>query len=799
MSHTQNLVNMEGLLLWDNSAYGEKLAAVLKKKLVSDKAGLDLIKGQLYRYTHLIVLCELNWSITDETVSRLDFAGIQTVKALRSENEMDLPVMFLSYVDLATIVSDLDREIILTIGHDLLQLPASPEDINFAITKAFGEGKRLKKLSPMEASDIKNFYCSKEGALEHLLHSLDQYRVVTVTQENKKKIESELEQAILKIHTLFSADPSQKLMEWQCMSEDILKADMNKLIDKIVKIAEGLQHRYDDGVHVGPGLHVRAGYPWTVIFLDDEIDHNHKIIKALLRRGVRVLCSDNAHDAKKHFIESMTSSQRPMVVIADYRLTEVCGMVRKHQKVQGYQFLKEIAGTDHLIRLVAFSNMKRKFLMSSFHHFNIRTVIKSKKDYLTDDQIEIFCNEIIALAEENYEAETLMPSGTSPSQQILFDAYKMYRMHPAYEEMERQTSFTAKDICDFLQEQIDTGQELEIGPIAHIKSPLVKFRKNEQSYFRRLQDYLVARRIALWLYAINKTIRGPGWDSKETIRQIAELLAGKKYAPESDFYRGIMNTNLGLTLEDFPFNIMVEERYFLHYEMGLGILRDVKIILPALAKCAGYFKDFIHQTPLVKNEIAAQKGKLGFVYKGQKNNSNNRREIAFSPEGLPHIKTPGEFKETYWVLLQLVRADTKAKEMLAKTVTSICEALRKALEKNPGPYLYALCQYFNAINAPYTAAKNKEAKHGQPEFEKLFKIIAEGKDLKDGDFPNYLRPLYSCAFMASIDLRDQNLPMTEDNKKYFFERILFHQRYEHYDPMIVLSSDEPRKKKVIDY
>ncbi|MGY3214485.1 hypothetical protein [Mucilaginibacter sp. HD30] len=791
---------IKGLLLWDNTDYGEKLATALNAELICDADQLNAIKDNFHQYSHIVVFCELNWSLSGDTVTSLDFSGIKMIQALRSEKEMDLPVMFLSYFDVARIVSSPDREIVLAVGHDLLQLPAAPAIIESAVVDAFRDGRRLKKLSPMELSDIKSFYCDKEGALEHLLHALDKYRVVTLTEANKKMVESELEQAIVKIHAMFSADPSRKLMEWKLKSEDIMTKNMGELIDSIAETAEGLldQNRTEEGSSPRSGR-AATDYPWTVIFLDDEIDAGHKIIQQLSGRGIRVLCSANAKDAMRDFLESMTSSQKPMVVIADYRLSEPFGTVTRHQKIQGYQFLKEIAATDHLVRLVAFSNMKRKFLMNSFLHFNVRTVIKSKKDYLTDDQIELFCDEIIELAEENYEAASLLPTGTSPSQTILFDAYKLYRKHKAYEEMERQTAFTAKDICDYLQEQIDAGQELEIEPINHVRSPLIKFKKNEDAYFRRFQDYMVARRVALWLYAVNKTPRGPGWDSGETIRQIAELLAGKKYTPESEFYRGITNTNLGLKLEDFPFNITIEERYFLHYEMGLGIIRDVRAILPAITRCAALLKELIISTPLLFDQIAAQGFKLGFIYKGKKNNDNNRQEIIFSHDGLPDIKTPGGLKETYWVLLQLVKSDKKVKELLAKTVTRVTEELRKALLKNPGPYLYALCQYFNSVNAPHTAAKNKEAKHSQPEFEALFKLIASGKEIHERDLPPPLRPLYSSAFMAYIDLLDRRLAMNEDNKKLFFERVLFHQRHERSDPMIVLSSGEPKKKKVMDY
>ena len=117
----------------------------------------------------------------------------------------------------------------------------------------------------------------------------------------------------------------------------------------------------------------------------------------------------------------------------------------------------------------------------------------------------------------------------------------------------------------------------------------------------------MARRIALWLYASNKRGLAVSIDS----RKIAEILTDQKYP--TDAYRQILSTNLGLSLDDFPKNITIEERRWLHYEMQLNIFRDIILINPVFNKIEKIYKNFIVSDETLKDSI--KKSKLSLIYK----------------------------------------------------------------------------------------------------------------------------------------------------------------------------------------
>jgi DNA-binding response OmpR family regulator len=129
-------------------------------------------KSHVENYDCIIVLCELDWSTDNEKVQRHQLSGIELVKKLRRENNCITPVLFVSFLSIESILNS-DREILTSIGHDFLQLPATPNDFRTAILNQFGENGSIRKLSEMELTDIRSFYCSKEGILIHELHQLN--------------------------------------------------------------------------------------------------------------------------------------------------------------------------------------------------------------------------------------------------------------------------------------------------------------------------------------------------------------------------------------------------------------------------------------------------------------------------------------------------------------------------------------------------------------------------------------------------------------------------------------------------
>lgn len=677
---------MQQLLLWNKTKYAATLASAFgSDNVIACHADFVAITEQLAKYGSLIVLCELEWFGNVTATNRQHLQGIEIVKELRRKYDLKIPVLFVSFHSLADIFNA-EREILTAIGHDFYQLPALPGDFRTFISKEFGDNGTTRKLSVMELNDIKSFYCSKEGILSHELHYLNHFLDFNITSDNHDSTYDELQSSIRKIHDLFLADATIALVSFQATFPELKKENISEAINHIVRLGNSLLKTYGEKTNgIATQEKPVEQYRWKVLLLDDQINEQHELVQLMKANNMSVICVDNAAEAERVLHKDWSTSNSIMVVIADYRLYENTEGVKRHQKKQGYQFLKDIASTDHLVRLVAFSGLQRKFLLNSFKHYNIRTEVKSKTDYLSSEQTrQLFCDEIIELAEENLEVIEALPSKCAGFEKSLKDAYKEFRMHPDYNKMEGNVSLTAKEYVWEIQQQISDGEEIKIGAIDNIKSPLAKTKKDQEAFFKRFQNYLVARRIALWLYASNKRGLAVSIDS----RKIAEILTDQKYP--TDAYRQILSTNLGLSLDDFPKNITIEERRWLHYEMQLNIFRDIILINPVFNKIEKIFKDFIVSDETIKYSI--KKSKLSLVYKYKQANYS----IDFAKDFTPEIKTATDARVLFLMIAHHIKKDKQKLELIKPLVSRLRLSLFESREKVI--YLKNLFQYFNAIN-----------------------------------------------------------------------------------------------------
>jgi hypothetical protein len=699
---------MRQLILWNKTKYGETLGSAFgRENVITNSVDFIAITKQLEKFNSLIVLCELEWLVNGASAYLQQLQGIELVKELRRTYNLSIPVLFVSFHSLENIFNA-ESEILTAIGHNFYQLPGTPQDFKSFIIKEFGDINATHRLSVMELNDIKSFYCSKEGILSHELHNLNHFLDFNITQENHDSTYDELQNSIRKIHDLFLTDSTIALVSFQVAFPALGKENISEAVNHIVRLGNNLMKNYG-GASIDSATLEKSveQYRWQVLFLDDQINDQHELVRLMNANSMNVICVDNAQKALQILQKDWQAENRIMVVIADYRLYENTAGVKRHQKIQGYQFLKDLASTDHLVRLVAFSGLQRKFLLNSFRHYNIRTEVKSKTDYLSSEQTrQIFCEEIKELAEENLEAIEALPLKCAGFDKYLKDAYKEFRMHPDYNKMEGNTSLTAKEYVWEIQQQINDGLEIKIGAIDNIKSPLAKTKKDIEAFFKRFQNYLVARRIALWLYAANKKGLPVTIDS----RRIAEILTDQEYS--TDAYRQILSTNLGLSLDDFPKNITIEERRWLQYEMQMNIFRDITLITPVFNQIAKIYKDFIVSDDSLKEAI--RKANYLLIYKYKQANYH----VDFTKDFSPQIKTATDIRVLFLLITQHIKKDKNKIEVTKPFVSRIRLALFES--RSIVIYLKNVFQYFNVmygilnkeqsnlINAPAKIKDKKE-------------------------------------------------------------------------------------------
>jgi CheY-like chemotaxis protein len=670
------------LILWNDNPYKKTLSVVFGDENVvcSHEAFLNALK-RTEESIAFIVLCELDW-FTGLPNEHTPFAdGVQIAKELRRVHNNDRPILFVSFLPLKILLNT-ETEIITAIGHAFCQLPQTPTQLLDFAMKEFYLNETKFRLSSLELNDIKSFYCSKEGILSHEIHYLNKFLNFEITKSNRDEIYNELQTILHRIHQLFLIEPTVESLQFKNLFADLSSANLSAAIKFITDAGRRLNDEY--GVKIGIKTREAISYNWEVLLLDDEINKQHPLVQHMLQSGLQVTCCNNAEAALRILQQDWQSANRIMVVIADYRLYEEKGGIRYHQKKQGYEFLRQVALSDQLVRLVAFSGLQRKFLLNSFKFYNIRTEVKSKVDYLADEHTyQLFTDEIIELAEENKEAIEEMPSKCAGFEKSLKAAYKEIRNHPGYYKIESRISLTAKEYVRQLQQQLELGNEMRINAIENIKSPLAPTRKDEEAFLNRVVNYFVARRVALWLHASNKH----GLLIEIDSRKIAEVLTDQKYPTNA--YRQVLSTNLGLSLEDFPRNITIEERRWLHYEMQLDILRDIRIINPVLLQIANIYKDFISTVSFITKRITFNGYQIIYKYK-QANYA-----IHFTEAFFPEIKTATDIRVIFLIIEDAVQSEKMPLDFMKPLVSRLRLSLfEKRFETD---YLKNIFRYFNEI------------------------------------------------------------------------------------------------------
>lgn len=725
---------MRTLIIWNNDAFASTLTQALgNPHLISNAKDLESSEIDLHTYDAIIVLCELRWTIKGNGAQLQEFAGIDLVKRLRRSYEVSCLVLFMSFQPLSLLFSA-DREILTAIGHRFIQLPIIPQELTTYIQSNSDDGNGIpKRLSAMELSDIKSFYCDKEGILSHELHALSHFLNLRITDANHSEIYDDLLQVINRVHSLFLLDASSAELAFRVAFPKMSRDNIGHAVSQIVRIGNDLLETYGNADSNAPATKgIAEEFRWRVLLLDDQIDREHELVKQMEASGIHVICVDNADDATDQLLSDWKKDNTIMVVIADYRLFENINGVKHHQKIQGYQFLKDIATSDHLIRLVAFSGLQRKFLLNSFKYYNIRTEVKSKNDYLPSKETrQLFCKEIIELAEENWDAIEALPHPPGGFKSLI-EGYMDFRRHPNYLKMENNISSTAEVLIQQIEQQMQVGDEIRINRIEFITSPMTKSKKNSEAYFNRFQNYLVARRIALWLYVAKRKNSVANLDS----RRIAEILTNQKYPTNA--YRQILSTNLGLSLDDFPMNITIEERRWLHYDMQLGIMRDIEQMNPVFSKLGRIFGEFILGDDSLKQFLRLSNHKLLHQYK------KTEYVVNFDSEFSPRIMTSTDVRVVFLWLAEKLHNDKTQLSSFKPLVSKIRFALFESRERVV--YLRNLFHYFNnfysKLNTEQTVLVNASTKvidkaffqsHSAVErnkaFERAFQMLV------DEDFP----------------------------------------------------------------
>lgn len=148
--------------------------------------------------------------------------------------------------------------------------------------------------------------------------------------------------------------------------------------------------------------------------------------------------------------------------------------------------------------------------------------------------------------------------------------------------------------------------------------------KYREKYFK---NKLIARRIALWFLFIEglhantvfSLLRNGEYRNyyfvKNPEKQVEYSKTSDKGIPETSDYKSVVNTDLAIVKEDFPFNLLVEEKNWFKYEMGV----DLNDLMSVICGFEYYFNELFENFSYKINQKRADYSELvrDFIINGK--------------------------------------------------------------------------------------------------------------------------------------------------------------------------------------
>lgn len=583
------------LVVWRRDLFADSLGAQFgARNVVTSEETLMKALGKGNKYEGVVVLTELGW----RDGSRLD--GIELVRTIiRPRLKSRLPVLFVSFLSRHQIVIDakgrerVDRKLLGAVGHDLERMPITP-------TQLLAKLGTIEPLNELQFVDVVNNLCDVRGLLGEVIHSIQgKFRDLKVNQVpvNDPAIRSALQQSLQEIANLLGNSEEVEIKQ-----DEILRSFDREVVGGatdldafLIARGEELKSLVLDDAEIQQSLPVRP-LPWTVLILDDEPLGLTPLLQTLEKRGIRYVVSSSVHEAER-LIESDFFNDI-VLAISDYRLHENVEDIQRQQRRQGYDFLFELTQQDRIIRLVALSGLSRRFLLESFKRFNTRVDVFSKNYLRTEGALNLFADTVLDFGNEAYASLCSQP--TASGWAALRPLYLAHRASQDYKEAERIIAERARLFVLRIEEiyqSPDQGLLLNssLEELDDLQSDLKVKHSISAALLKRLRNKLVARRIALWLFFVKDfepikiyaaltgrlDLAGMLEEIKDDLRLKGDV-ANPNWAAEidqkartrlEDRAKPLLN-KLALALSEFPLGLLVEEKQWFKYDMGIGNLYD---------------------------------------------------------------------------------------------------------------------------------------------------------------------------------------------------------------------------------
>lgn len=505
--------------------------------------------------------------------------GIDYVKYLRRVENFAEPVLFTSFFSLEEILQKPNTQILTAIGHHFLQLPYSKEDFE-KITA------QLKPLNEIQLSDIKINFCQLRSSVREGFHifkgrlreikgyNLPSEEKVSLFREAFSKYEADLKRDVGQYPEILT---EYKRVISLFNPQDILT------IERIEAVQEENFVCFLPADSDFPFVIEKHNYSWRILFLDDKPSELDSLFEILKERGVNYEVATSCDEAKG-IIENDVYNQIA-VVVSDYRLFEIPEketLKPRMQNEQGYDFLIWLSKQSRYNAMVALSGLSKWFLLDSFRKNRINVKVYSKSGLLGGG-VKLFVDDIEYLGTQINDVINNQPKAALWNEMQYVDKektkiksyplkpyYIFHRNNNDYLSNEININQIAEKVAREVEFAIDKSSNFNFASLVSIQGNVTKTMKGDiENEYSDFQLKLLQRRIFYYLIlkgfdtdAIVKMLHKG--DSQESmtdsmIKQIPSMLAIKA------------NT-------DIPYNLLVEEKYFLHHYMNLPIYNMAELM-----------------------------------------------------------------------------------------------------------------------------------------------------------------------------------------------------------------------------
>lgn len=439
-----------------------------------------------------VVLCEIDIDQEGNSVSRMDFYGIRLVQSLRRKGVKN-KVLFVSFLPAIYFHSKMmDAKIMFFSGHSFLQLPVKAEKWNSIL-------ENITELNELTLFDLRHHYCGLRETVDEHLHNLrPKFNASSNLSHVLKK------EAISLVRLIYdSLDKNIPSLD------DIFSYNMSgsKAFKYLEEVCE--QVLPDSLFEISNDFYPEWKY-WKVLWLDDEESEESPLYKELVKRlgseDKIILCK--TYEEALHAWEVDKAYGEISLLICDYRLKKQDGMPALKQ---GYDFMKYIAEEGRSVGKIAYSGLKRKFLIESFRHYGIQINIYSKIDFNQHnaDDLAFLADEIVRLGDNHWIEVNNAPQASEWT--IIAPTYHTFKNGFSFYTFQNYISRLAKQNLDIFIETFNKQSTKEdLWNLSFVDTFKVRTGYFPDGYDNKtiaIKEILITRRFAIGLYAFLKSER----------------------------------------------------------------------------------------------------------------------------------------------------------------------------------------------------------------------------------------------------------------------------------------------------